>query len=294
MARPQLYLTPCSVIDLNRLQDDIIAGTPQVLAALIKGANLEVQSTGVLDQTAKDAIDAVIAAFVDVDLSQKVPLIYSIAKAEARHKHFHNVDYKKELVTPVIPKRTVMQGEVRQVDWYRDMVGTTPTTPVIKVSIVYTRDVATALPLYRITTRQWYNIDGTLNDEAKVTMKYYFVNPSDQIDEGYRRRGLLVKSIQLPVMSMMMEVLVPLGYNVTSVLLKGRQFLDDYEQEFNRFVENSSTITDAASPNFGKKTVIVQLEDEVRVEVLEWMDKSPASLGGGITIRQYLIGEFDI
>lgn len=294
MSKPFIYSTVCSHKDLNRLQSDIMAAVPEVNATLIIGANLVAQSDISLDQAKRDIIDATILAFVDIDPADKVPLIYSQTKAEASSKHFHNIDYKKELTSALIPKRTVIHGEVREVTWFRDMNISTPEVPVIKVTITYTRDAATALPLYRITNRQWYNVDGTLNEETKTTMKYYFVNPSDQIDEGYRRRGLLVKTIQLPVMSMMVEVLAPSGFDTSVILLKGRQFLDDYEEEFTRFIENSSTITDPSSPDFGKKTVIVKLEAESRIEVLQWMDAAPASLGGAVTIRQYLISEFNI
>jgi hypothetical protein len=296
MSRPKIYITSCTHLDINKLQEDIVAAESDVTAIIKVDDNIHVYSVADLIQDQKDAIDLIVTNFVDTDPATKVPLIYSIAKAEATGKHFHNIDYKKELKSPLIPKRTVVQGEVREVTWFEkmDVDGQTPINPVIKVSITYTRDVSTSLPLFRVTTREWYNVDGTLNTEQKITPKYYFVNPSDQIDEGYRRRGLLVKSIQLPVMQMMVQVMEPSGYSVGIILLKGRQFLDDYEEVFNRFIENSSTMTDAADPNFGKKTVIIKLEAEARPEVLEWMDKAPAILGGGITIRQYLISEFDI
>lgn len=296
MSRPIIYLTPCTHLDINRLQSDIKEAVPLVNATLKVDDNLYVHSVIELIQSDKDLVDAIIVAFVDTDPAVKIPLIMGMAKAEAHGKHFHNINYKMELTSALIPLRTVMQGEVREVTWYASIgAGNIPVNPIIKVTIAYTRDLATSLPIYRTTTRQWYNIDGTLNEESKVTMKFYYINPSDQIEEGDRRRDLLVKSIQIPVMNMMVEVLTGTGLSIGSILLKGRQFLDDYKEEFDRFVSNSSTVTDPADEdNYGKKTVIVKLESEDRTEVKEWMDLAPNSLGGATTIRQYLIGEFDI
>ena len=44
-------------------------------------------------------LDTFISNFVDQDPELKKPLIYDIAKSEAKGKHFHNIDYKKELIT---------------------------------------------------------------------------------------------------------------------------------------------------------------------------------------------------
>jgi hypothetical protein len=240
------------------------------------------------------ALDNLVATFDDSDPELVVPKIFSVAKAEAITKHFHNINYKKELTQALIPLRTVTRGEVTKVEWFKSLdAEMKPTDLVIKVDVVYNRDV-TGFATSRVTTRTWINEDGSENPERKVTNKYYFVNPSDMIDEGLRRRKLLVNSIQIPTLTFMTEVLVPLGYTQEAVVLKGRAFMDDYEQSFSNFVENSSTITDPASPDAGMKTIVVKLRDESSVNYNEWLDKAPASLGGMTTIRQYLINEFNI
>ena len=50
-----------------------------------------------------------------------------------------------------------------------------------------------------------------------------------------------MQSIQIPAMTFMMEVLMTLGYTQQAVVLLGRAFMDDYDQDFNKFVENSIT-----------------------------------------------------
>lgn len=243
-------------------------------------------------------LDDLVTNFVDTDLSLKVPKIISICKMEAAKKHFHNIDYKKELTQSLIPKRTVSQGEVVKVEWFKSLDGNMqPIDKVINVDIVYNRD-ATGFATSRTTTRTWINEDETDNSDVKVTHKYYFVNPSDMIDEGLKRRKLLINSIQIPVMTFMTEVLMPLGFSQEAVVLKGREFMDDYETDFNKFVENSSSITNPADPNFGKKSIVVEFEDNDpagrNANYNSWLDAAPASLGGLTTIRQYLISEFSI
>lgn len=295
MSRPNIFITPCMYLDINGLQNHIIAAVPEVTAVLRVDMDILVHSVDELTQIQKDSVDAAKMAFSDIDPKDKIPKIYDLTKGEANSKHFHNIDYKKELVSALIPLRTVVQGEVQEVTWFSSIgADNAPTEPIVKVTIVYVRDAATSLPIYRVTTREWYNVDSSLNSDKKITLKYYYINPSDQINEGDRRRDLLVKSIQIPVMNMMVEVLSSTGLTIVSILLKGRQFMDDYQEEFDRFVANSSTVTDPADPNYGEKTVIVKLENESRSDVLEWIDQAPNSLGGAKTIRQYLMDEFNI
>jgi len=243
-------------------------------------------------------LDNLIVNFNDNDPSLAVPKIYAFAKEEAASKHFHNINYKKELNQSLIPKRTIVKGEVTQVDWYSALnASMEPENLIIRVIVGYTRD-ATGFATSRVTTRTWINEDGSDNEETKVTLKYYFINTSDMIDEGLKRRKLLVNSIQIPTLTFMSEALIPLGYTQEAVVLIGRNFMDDYETDFSKFIENSSTITDPADPNFNKKSIIVELEnndsDGKNGEYNLWLDKAPGGLGGVTTIRQYLISEFEI
>ena len=284
-----------NIQDLNRFNEDCKAHNAKILIVLKFGVdNLRFDLSEPFTVQEHTDLDAYIATFVDSNPEDKIPRIYSIVKGEAGAKHFHNIDYKKELSQALIPKRSVSQGEVTQVDWYEALNSSmVPEGHVLKVVIVYQRD-SSGFALSRSTVRTWINEDGTENDESKITNKYYFVNPSDMIDEGLKRRKLLVSSIQIPTLTFMTEALMLLGYSQEAVMLKGRNFMDDYETFFNKFIDNSSTITDPADPDVGEKTIVVRLRDEARFEYTEWLDKAPASLGGMTTIRQYLISEFDI
>jgi len=284
-----------NISNLNKFQDEAIALISKVIC-VIKFNDDDLRLTLSEELTAQEEqdLDELVSNFQDNDVELQVPKIISIAKAEAKSKHFHNIDYKKELTSSLIPKRTTMQGEVVKVDWYKslDQDGN-PTDLVLTVDIVYTRDES-GFATYRTTTRTWINEDGSENDDRKITAKYYYINHSEMIDEGTKRRGLLVSNIKLPVLTFMSEALMPLGYTEESVLLKGRDFLDDYELEFNKFIDNSSSINDPASPDFLLKSVVVRIRDDQTPAYLEWLDKAPPSLGGATTIRQYLMNEFSI
>lgn len=284
-----------NVLDVNKLNTEVIALNAKIQYVIKIGDDqLRFTLSSPLITAEDVAIDNFLIGFVDQDPEDKIPAMYDIVKMEAKGKHHHNIDYKKEIMSSLIPVRTVIKGEVQNVSWYKELdVSLVPINKIINVDITYTRDT-NGFATSRLTSRTWINRDGSNNSEVKTTNKYYFINPADMIVEGTKRRSLLVSYIQIPVLTFMTEALVPLGYTAESVVVKGRAFLDDYESMFSKFVDNSSSVTDPASPDFGLKSIVVKLRDETLVEYVEWLDKSPPSLGGVTTIRQYLMDQFDI
>jgi hypothetical protein len=282
-----------NILDLNQFQIEAKLVSSKITYVFKEGDDsLHFNLSEALTSQEDSDLNDLVTNFVDSDPSQKVPKIIGMAKEYS--KHFHAINYIKGLNQSLIPKRTVVQGEVVKVEWYKSLdAQMQPTDLVLKVDITYTRD-ATGFATSRVTTRTWINLDESENEDTKVSNKYYFVNPSDMIDEGLRRRKLLVSSIQIPTLTAMTEALMPLGYSQEACVLKGRAFMDDYENDFNKFVDNSSTITDPASPDVGMKSIVVRLRDEDKLDYVEWLDKAPPSLGGTTTIRQYLMNEFSI
>ena len=286
-----------NIADMNSFAEASLLHNPKIVYVVKLGdSDLRFTLTEILTPAEDTDLGSFIASFVD-DTSIESPVrLLGLAKSEARDKYFHNINYKHELVTDLIPERQsgTMKGEVQQVIWYESMGPSNfPITPVIKVDIVYTRS-SVGFALYRETKRWYYREDGTIHEDFNPSMKYYYVNDQDMIDEGIKRRSLLVKSVQIPVMNLMMEVLMPLGVTETSVIMKGRRFMDSYETQFVNFINNSSTVTDPQDVNYGRKSVIVALENESDIEFEEWLNKSPNSLGGAQTIKQWLIEEFNI
>jgi hypothetical protein len=259
---------------------------------------LEIDVNNELTPQEQIDLDNLVNNFVESDPELKKPVIYDYVKPSLKGKHHHDIDYVKELTVKLIPKRTIVKGEVQQVDWYASLdAELNPINKVLTVEIVYQRDEY-GFATSRTVTRTWINRDNSNNLDTKVTTKYYFVNHCDMIDEGLRRRKLLVNNLQLPTLTFIQEVLIPQGKSSGECLLLGREFMDRYDDEFNKFIDNSSTVTDTQSPDFGKKNVVVKLEDTATDGFNQghnvWLDGTPASLGGTLTIRQYLISEFSI
>ena len=290
-----------NILDLNRFNDEAKALNAKIEIVMKLGDDdLRFTISEVLTAQEDSELMSFMAAFEDIDPEDKVPKIMDMVHPGLKSKPVHDIDYKTEIASDfkLIPKRTVTRGEVTRVEWYKTLdANQLPTDLVLVVDVTYTRD-ATGFALFRNTVRTWINRDESEYYSKKNTTKFYFVNPSDMITEGYSRRKLLVQSVQIPVLTFMIEVLSPLGYNQTSIVLKGRAFMDDYETDFSKFIENSSTVTDPSDPNVGRKNVIVELEDQTlggrNAEYNQWLDKAPPSMGGSITIRQYLISEFSI
>ena len=286
-----------NILDLNSFQNAAKAITPKILSVLKFGDdNLRFELLEALSAQEDSDLDDLIANFVDTDLSQKVPKIIGLAKPEAKAKDFSTIIYTStfDLVEPLHPVRTVIKGEVQNVKWFSrvDPLTMTPSNLVLEVDIAYER-FENGLAIYRDVTRTHYNEDGSTT-VIPTKRKYYTLNPSDAIDEGIKRRRLLVKSLQIPVLTAISQVLMPLGYSETICLLRGRAFMDEYEDEFNKFVDNSSTVTNPADPDFEKKSIVVKVRDEANTDYVEWLDKAPPIFGGGTTIRQHIMNEFDI
>lgn len=222
--------------------------------------------------------------FNDIDNSfDFTPKIYSFTKEEAVKKHPHNIDYKIELIQSLYPKRTMVQGEIQNVCWFSDQA---LTDKVIEVDVSYVRD-GNGFAVERTTTRKWILNNGQEFEETKITNKRYDINIEEQIKEGKRRRGNIVDYVQIPTMGFMIETI----QNKTQgeIILMGREFLDFYKDEFQKFVESSSSVTDINDVNFGKKNIVVAFENAADY----WLDNTPMALGGA-TIRQWLIAEFSI
>jgi hypothetical protein len=197
-------------------------------------------------------------------------------------------DYKAGLTTRLHLKRTTVKGEVVKVDYYSD---SELTDLVLTVEISYTRD-AVGFATERTTTRKWVMENGDYHPDTKVTTKSYTDNPEDQIKEGARRRQNIIDTIQPAVLGGMIEVLGA-SMNQLQILLMGRQFIDEFEGQFDRFVKASSTVTDPVDPNFGRKNIVVAFEQKAQEPEAAWMN-SPSQLLGGATILQFLVNEFSI
>lgn len=206
---------------------------------------------------------------------------------DARKDH-RTIDYRTALIVPLYPKRTTVQGEVVRVDWYADEA---KTDLVLTTEIIYTRDQF-GFATSRVTERKWVMNNGDYHPLTKVTKKNYTINIEDQIQEGKRRRENIVNTSTLPIFRAMQEILLPQGMPAQAVLLQGRAIMDHLEPFFNRFINNSSTITDLSDPNVGRKTIVIEFE-RMAANEYPWFN-NPSTFLGGSSILQYLTSQFSI
>jgi hypothetical protein len=179
-------------------------------------------------------------------------------------------------------KVTMVKGEVQKKEHYANFNGTTYSDLIVVEDIVYNRN-ALGFAVSRTTTRKWICEDQSVHPDTKISLKYYSAN--DQIEEGITRRGNLIKSIQQPVMGLIAFAWYQNPYAVnTAVILDGRKFLLEYQQEFNAFVNESNKailecLGTSSNPRYAD------------VSKWTWIDSMTPY---GITIRQYIISQLTI
>lgn len=307
-----------NISDLNRFNEDAKAISEKIKVVIKFGDfSLRFEISEELTTEEMASVDDLVLNFEDQNVEPSAPLIYQYAKAEAKNKHFHNIQYKTELTVRLQKQSVIEKGEMLKVTWFRNMeyqtINGLPTrvydTPVLETVTSWTRD-ASGFAIYKNPpVRTWFNEDGTRNEETKVMDDPYFYEDHEQIDEGEKRRSLIIKTIQKKVLSLMAEVLIPTGYSIANIILMGRTFMDEYSLDFINFKGNSSSINEQLlesglpNPDFGKKTIVAKLEKEGLLidgvqhgnpDHVKWLNKFPASRGGSESIREFLIGEFSI
>lgn len=215
------------------------------------------------------------------------PKIYSYVKsAEVRNKHHTEIDFDIELTIPLFMKNTQTRGEVTMRSYYSDEA---LTDLILYESYSYTRD-ALGFAVFRDKTITWVNNDESDNPEKKSVRKRYDINRDDSISEGRTRRQNIVDGVQQPCMGAMIET-IP-GYQQIEILFLGSAFMDSLADELKSFVENSSRISDQSSPDFGRKSVIVAIEQKALTDS-PWLN-NVSQLLGGQTILAYLSNEFSV
>jgi len=287
-----------NILDLNSFNEAVKVHNSKIEVVLKFGFDdLRFQLSEALTSQEDSDLGNFVNEFADSDPELKVPKIYDYARPHVKSKDHRSIIYTstKDLTQSLHPKRVAVKGEVQYVEWYSDIDETMTklSNLILKVQITYTR-LPSGLALYRDTIRTWINRDGTENTQQASSRKYYTINSGSTIDEGIKRRTLLVTNIQVPVMEAMKQVLMPYNYTEEAVILKGRDFLDDYHSDFEMFKKESSSENDPSSPDYLMKKVVIRLRDEQNPDYLIWLDEAPAIFGGQTTIRQYLINEFDI
>jgi hypothetical protein len=186
-------------------------------------------------------------------------------------------DYMRGLDTTLFPKDYFNKGELYKMEYFAD---DDLTEIIIEVNIVYERD-AMGFATKRTTTRSWYLEDGTISPDTKVTVKIYRQGTLGPIEEGIRRRGNIVKGIQMPILGMMLATITTKSgesepERQARCITLGRRFLEQNKVAFTNFIEDSNR----------------QISQDVEESTDFWIDNVIDD--NGTTIRGYVISSLDI
>lgn len=191
-----------------------------------------------------------------------VPIVEVLSSSQG--VKFTEIDYT--LITPKLhPKRTFDKGELQLVEWYLEH---TFDTLVIKVEIEYFRD-AYDFPEYRVTTRTWYNTDGTENPEKTIRTKYY--DSINKHAEIRTRRNNNILQIQDTVITYMVATM---GIPAADAIQQGKDYMASVDAEVNKYVKTGASDLSTAITNNTTET---------------WLDNTIPSTS--ITIRDYILME---
>jgi hypothetical protein len=163
----------------------------------------------------------------------------------------------------------MFRGEVRRVGFFDpdDL-----TTEVVREDVVYTR-AANGLALSRETVRTWFCEDGTAHPVGKTSTKVYSDDPVEQMDEGERRRGNVIKRLTIDVLGMLAATQT--AGNLVAAELLGRDFTDLHAAAITSYLRIGDNAT---------------LQGEVVADPTPWLDNDLAAVGApGVTIRQAIV-----
>lgn len=93
-------------------------------------------------------------------------------------------------------KRTIVFGELRTVEYYKNFDGTNYSDLIVRESRTYTRNNL-GLVQYRTLFVEWFLDDNTLGTTV-TTIKYY--SPIESIDEGIDRRTNVISDAKIYVL----------------------------------------------------------------------------------------------
>lgn len=169
-------------------------------------------------------------------------------------------------------KRTFNKGELERVEYYEkfNQTANTFTNKVVE-------EIRTYYRINQMLSRREMTINWLLSNNTtgytKTTTKYYTM--IEAIQAGETRRSNLISDLKIDVIGLIM---MASGATSIQAQFAGTPFLSTYAIEISKYIQGFEQ----------------QLKDAIANDVLySWMNLTIPNTGG-ITIRQYLIGELSI
>lgn len=248
----------------HKLHNEIEEQVPEIVRVNVLGSDdVYIEFSITLDAGQIASVNSTVQAHIATDPQ---PIIGQLS--DQTTNDFREIDYTI-LPNALHPVRTFNQGELVLVEWYTD---DTLTTKVLKVDIVYTRD-AFGYVTSRVTTRTWFNDDGSENPSKSIRVKQY--DEVKKQSEIKTRRENNILAVQSQVLTYM--VLTGVGGDPLVALSTGRAFIESLDAEVDKYIKSGSS----------------QLVDAVNNNTTDtWLDNIVP--GDVITIRDYMVAELTI
>jgi len=203
-----------------------------------------------------------------------------------------SIDYKKEIDGRLHPKYTFDQyGWLVHCVYYenlnitQDAQGFTQynySNPVLEMTGEYVMK-ADGYVGSRTITRKWYRLDGTLDDDAKITEKFY--EPVLARDEGKRRRRNIVNNLMIETVGLFIMTSQDLN-TVTEAETDAMPFLKEISTGLSDYYEYGNK-QDSLGNDF-------LLKDQILNSNYSRLDNFVPNTGDTVTIRQYLVSKVDV
>lgn len=173
----------------------------RITACVHKDGKLEVHTNGD-DLTSAELAELTTYVLNHNPSAYSEPRIYSLAKHEAKEKHFHNIDYKKELNHKL--QMSVTFGEPGLFTLAQLFEDEAKTIPVLDVIREYDIEPVTGKLLRKHTKRQYYNEDGSLNEEIKDSGWYTYTEEQSRA-ATHRRRVNITNKLESDMLNMLVQ-----------------------------------------------------------------------------------------
>ena len=248
---------------VSKLQSEIKNHVPEIDYITARGNQIDIFFTKDLDATEEQTVTDLVNNHTNQENKCK---IYNYVKKDVLKKHFHNINYKTEVVPSLFPKRTIVKGEVQKVEYYSDEA---LTDLVLVVEITYIRNEI-GFALERTTTRTWYREDNTIHPELKITRKVYTLNIEDQIKEIKRKRRNQIDLLTIKVLGLMQQTIT--DKTTQEIVDMGRIFLATHKASFQNYADDGH----------------MQIITDITNATDSWLDND---IGDSTTIREFIQGD---
>lgn len=232
----------------------------KIIACVHKGADLEIHTSGA------DLDSSEIAQLTTFVLNHNVntysqPLIVSLAKHEAKEKHFHNIDYKKEIDHKLQMTVTFAEpGLMTKAELFSDDA---KTINVLDVEREYDIDAVSGKIIKKKTVRKYYNEDGSLNPEFKDTGWYTYTEEESRA-ATHRRRVNITNKLEADMLNLLVQAAGGDAAQQAQNVAGGAAFMKALAPAINVF-HLSGDISDIVTfvSDAGNQAVFTFLTDEV-------------------------------